>query len=139
MSHRTMSVTAIAALLAACASRAAVAPAPSMASTARCRAINDSVAASSDLAALPEGGFRDGAAYRSPRLPAGTPKGTRVLVRYVSSPEGAPELGLVEIGGTDDAAFREQAIASIRGVRLLPGRVAGCPVRSRVDVYITKS
>jgi hypothetical protein len=106
---------------------------------ARCQAINDSLASISELAALPEGGFRDAGTYRSPRLPAGTRKGTQVLVRYVSGSDGVPEPGVVAITGTGDATFREQAAARIRGVRLLPGRVEGCAVRSRIDVYITKT
>lgn len=139
MRHRALLLPAIG-LLAACASRTRVAPTSGAAALpARCQAINDSLAALSDLAVLPEGGFQNGGAYRSPRLPEAMPKGTRVLVRYVAGPDGAAEPGTVQITGTDDAAFRDQALASVRGVRLLPGRIAGCPARSRVDVYITKT
>lgn len=138
MIYRALAVTTIG-LLTACTSRATAAPASSsVAATARCQFINDSLATISDIATLPQGIFRDGRDYRAPKLPTNIPKGTNVLIRFVTGSDGAAEPGTVQITGTDDASFRQQAIANLRGVRLLPARIDGCAVRSRVDVFITK-
>jgi len=126
------------AFVAACGSRA-ITPQPSpVALSPRCQAVADSVATITELAALPEGSFRGGATYRTPSLPADTPSGTRVLVRYVVRPDSTAEPKTVEIQGVEDAGFRAQALMGIRRLRLQPATIDGCPVRSRVDIYTTK-
>jgi hypothetical protein len=137
MTIRALSIAALGASL-ACAPRPRAAPQPAP-DAERCRAINDSLTAETNLAALPEGGFRDSNGYRSPPLPADTPKGDMVLVRYVVRPDGTAEPETLVIAGTEDAGFREQALAGIQRLRLVPARIEGCPVRSRIDVYITKA
>lgn len=137
MKLRALSIVVLGASL-ACASRPQATPQPAP-DAERCRAINDSLAAEINLGALPEGGFRDSHGYRSPPLPADTPKGDMVLVRYVARPDGTPEPETLVVAGTVDPGFRDQALAAIQGVRLLPARIEGCAVRSRVDVYIMKT
>ena len=138
MPNVRVSVLAALPLVASCASHHST-PQPSPAALSpRCQAVSDSIATITELAALPEGGVRDVGRYRMPSLPAGTPSGTRVLIRYVARPDGTAEPGTIEIRGIDDAGFRSRALTAIRSVRLLPASIDGCPVRSRVDVYTTK-
>ena len=140
----TLSVRALVALgsaallITACVSHPKTAAAPAPALSPRCQAVVDSVGAITDLASLPQGGLASPRGFSMPTLPASTPSGTRVLLRYVARPDGTAEPGTVEILGIDDAGFRAQALMRIRRLRLLPAKVDGCPVRSRVDYYITK-
>lgn len=125
-------------LVAACASHPGTPQPLPAALSPRCQAVTDSIAAVTELGALPEGGFREAGRYRMPSLPANTPSGTRVLIRYVARPDGTAEPGTIEIRGIEDAGFRSRALTAIRSVHLLPASIDGCPVRSRVDVYTTK-
>jgi hypothetical protein len=133
---RTLSIALLGASL-ACASRPRAAPQP-VRDAAHCQAINDSLTAVTNLGELPEGSFRDSSGYRSPDLPSDVQKGDMVLVRYVARPDGSPEPETLVIAGTGDAEFRDRALEGIARLRLVPARIDGCPVRSRVDLYLTK-
>ena len=139
MTTRPLSLLAFLALGAslACAPRPRAAPHPAP-DAARCQAINDSLAAVTSLGELPQGSLRDSSGYRAPDPPSDVASGDMVLIRYVARPDGTPEPETLVIAGTGDTAFRDRALAGIQGVRLLPARIEGCPVRSRVDVYNTK-
>jgi hypothetical protein len=134
---RTLSLAALGASL-ACAPRPRAAPQPAP-DAARCGAINDSLIAVTNLGELPQGSFRDSSGYRSPGLPSDMRKGDMVLVRYVARPDGTAEPETLVIAGTADEGFRDRALEGIARLRLVPARIEGCPVRSRVDLYLTKS
>jgi len=121
----------------ACGSHSTAPQPASVALSPRCQAVADSMGAITDLDALPEGAFAN-SHVRTPTAPATVTPGTRILLRYVARPDGTAEPGTVEIRGTADPAFRAQALRQTNRLRLLPATVDGCPVRSRVDVYLTK-
>ncbi len=122
------------ALLTACAGRAAAVspPAPDL---AHCQRIRDSVTAL-PIGALPAGGFRS--RFTAPRLPAGVPSGAQVSIIFVAWSDGTPDLESIRIVGTTDSTYRRDVAARLANAQLVPARVGGCAVPSRVVVTTTK-